>query len=31
MTESLGAFYQGYFEHLETKILQRNSRKHCQQ
>ena len=31
MTESLGAFYQGYFEHLETKIQRRNNRKHSQQ
>jgi hypothetical protein len=31
MTASLGDFYQGYTEHLETKILRRNSRKYCQQ
>ena len=31
MTASLADFYQGYSEHLETKIQRRNNRKHSQQ
>ena len=31
MTASLADFYQGYSEHLETKIKRRNNRKHSQQ